>query len=107
MYGTFGGRSELLLTNVEVLDVDLTIPPRRGSATEPGSTSTDQRASSSAVTYLLALRVDDAEKVIFLSEDAGGLYASLVADEAQPAGPTPGRSGADIFEEEPNAAFNP
>jgi Flp pilus assembly protein CpaB len=106
LYGSVGGRSELLLTNVEVLDVDLTIPPRRGSATDPGSTTAAQRPSGSAVTYLLALRVDDVEKVVFLTENDGGLYASLVPDEAAPAGPTPGRTGSDIFEEEPNAAFN-
>ena len=36
LFGTVTGTpAELVLTNVEVLDVDLTIPPRRGSATDP------------------------------------------------------------------------
>ena len=105
LYGTDRhGRAELVLTNVEVLDVDLTIPPRRGTATDP-STSRRPRASAGAVTYLLALRADDVEKVVYLTEFAG-LYASLVPDEAPPAGPTPGRDGSDILEEEPNVAFN-
>ena len=98
-------RAELLLTNVEVLDVDLTIPPRRGAAPVDPSQPVAQRASTSAVTYLLALRADDAEKVIYQTEFES-LYASLVADDAPPAGPTPGQDGSTILQEEPNDAFN-
>ncbi len=104
LYGAAGDRAELVLTNIEVLDVDLTIPPRRGATADP-DTSTSPRASSSAVTYLLALRPDDAEKVIYLTQFED-LYASLTADEAAPAGPTPGRDAGSVFEEEPNAAFD-
>lgn len=97
-------RAELLLTNVEVLDIDLSIAPRRGSApTDPTQPAT-QRASGSTVTYLLALRTDDAEKVIFTTEFAS-LYATLTADEAIPAGPTPGRDAQSVLSEEPNDAF--
>jgi len=98
-------RAELLLTNVEVLDVDLTIPPRRGTAPVDPSQPAAQRASGSAVTYLLALRADDAEKVIYQTEFES-LYASLTADEAPPAGPTPGRDGSSILAEEPNVSVN-
>lgn len=106
LYATIEGtRAELVLTNVEVLDVDVTIPPRRGAATDPAAGGTGTRASSEAVTYLLALRPDDVEKAVFLTEFQG-LYASLVPDEAAPAGPTPGRDAGSILEEEPNAAFN-
>jgi len=98
-----GNRAELALTNVEVLDVDLTIPPRRGTATDP-ETSGTARASAGAVTYLLALPTDDVEKVVYLTQFEQ-LYATLVADDAEPAGPTPRRDGASIFAEEPNAAF--
>jgi Flp pilus assembly protein CpaB len=105
LYATITGeRAELVLTNVEVLDVDLTIPPRRGTATDP-ETSGAARASSSAVTYLLALRPVDIEKVVYLTEFQG-LYASLVPKDAAPAGPTPGRDSGSILEEEPNDAFN-
>ena len=105
LYGTLPGeRAELVLTNVEVLDVDLTIPPRRGTPTDP-ETSGAARASTGTVTYLLALRADDVEKVVYLT-DSAGLYATLVPKDAAPAGPTPGRDGSDIFEEEPNEAFN-
>jgi Flp pilus assembly protein CpaB len=103
LYGTVGGsRAELVLTNVEVLDVDTTIPPRRGTATDDAGSAT--RASTSAVTYLLALRADDVEKLVYLTE-LEGLYASLVRDEAEPAGPTPGQDAETILDEEPNAAF--
>lgn len=102
-----GPRAELLLTSVEVLDVDLTIPPRRGTGgtTSDPSQPAAQRASGTTVTYLLALRTDDAEKVIYTTEFAG-FYATLTADDAPPAGPTPGRDGGNILDEEPNVAFN-
>lgn len=96
-------RAELLLTNVEVLDVDLTIPPRRGQATDPANSSTP-RAAGSNVTYLLALRTNDAEKVIYSTEFAG-LYATLTGEDAPPAGPTPGRDPDTVLQEEPNVAF--
>lgn len=96
-------RAELVLTNVEVLDVDLTIPPRRGTAADEGAGSTP-RASSEVVTYLVALRTDDVEKVVFLTEFQG-LYATLTRDDAPPAGPTPGRDAESVFAEEPNVAF--
>jgi pilus assembly protein CpaB len=99
-------RAELLLTNVEVLDVDLTIPPRRGTAsTDPAQPAGGQRASATAVTYLLAVRADDAEKVIYATEFES-LYATLTGDDALPAGPTPGRDGGSILAEEPNVAVN-
>ena len=104
LYGAIAGRAELVLTNVEVLDVNRTIPARRGTATDP-STSTAARESADAVTFLLALRPDDVEKVVYLSEFQS-MYASLVPDEAAPAGPTAGQDINTILEEEPNAAFN-
>lgn len=110
IFQTIGGeaplpRAELLLTNVEVLDVDLAIPPRRGSSPDPSTGDAAQRASGSTVTYLLAMRPEDAEKAIFTTEFAG-FYATLTADEAPPAGPTSGRDGTNILAEEPNDAFN-
>ena len=100
-----GPRAELLLTNVEVLDVDLSIPARRGTAPTDPSQPTAQRPSGSTVTYLLALRPVDAEKAIFSTEFAS-LYATLTADDAPPAGPTPGRDAESILADEPNVAFN-
>lgn len=98
-------RAELLLTNVVVLDVDLSIAPRRGSAPTDPSQPAAQRASGATVTYLLALRTDDAEKVIFTTEFAS-FYATLTGDNAAPAGPTPGRDTESVLDEEPNVAFN-
>lgn len=100
-------RAELLLTNVEVLDIDLSIPPRRGTSTTnaDGTQTASQRASGSSVTYLLALRTDDAEKAIYTAEYAG-FYVTLTGKDAPPAGPTAGRDGNNILVEEPNDAFN-
>ncbi len=96
-------RAELLLTNVEVLDVDLTIPARRGTAAADGS-SGSPRPSGENVTFLLALRADDVEKVVW-STEFEALYASLTGADAPPAGPTSGRDPSSILREEPNAAF--
>ena len=98
LFGTVGGsRAELVLTNVEVLDVDLSIPPRRGSATDPSTGTSATRASAGAVTYLLALRAADVEKVVYLTEFEG-LYASLVNDEAPPVGDTPGQDRSSVLQ---------
>jgi len=113
LYGVFGAaagnantpRAELLLTNVEVLDVDLSIPPRRGSGSSDPSQPATQRATGSTVTYLLALRTNDAEKIIFTTE-FHSFYASLTAKDAPPAGPTGGRDPQNVLDEEPNVAFN-
>jgi pilus assembly protein CpaB len=85
-------RAQLLLSNVEVLDVNLSIPPRRGTTSDPSVA----RASTDTVTFLVALRAPDAEKVIYNAEFQG-LYASLVADDAPPVSGTPGRDGDTIL----------
>lgn len=86
-------RAQLLVSNVEVLDVDLTVPARRGNTqTDPNVA----RTSTDTVTFLIALKTADAEKVIYNAEFQG-LYASLVADDAPPAGPTTGRDGDTIL----------
>ncbi len=101
LYGTFdtqypigqpAPRAQLLLSNVEVLDVNLSIPPRRGTTGD----ATVARASTDTVTFLIALRTADAEKVIYNAEFQG-IYASLVADDAPPAAGTPGRDGDNIL----------
>ena len=91
-------RAELILTNVEVLDVNLTVPARRGQA-DSGA----PRAAGENITFLLAVRTADAEKVIYLTEFQS-IYASLTAEDAPPAGPTEGRDGESILAVEPNVA---
>ena len=105
LYGAFESglsapspRAELILTNVEVLDVSLTVPARRGTV-DDGSA----RASGENITFLLAVRTADAEKVIYATEFQG-IYASLTAEDAPPAGPTEGRGGENILAVEPNVA---
>lgn len=102
IFGTFGvtypidqpvPRAQLLVSNVQVLDVDLTVPPRRGSTP---ADPTVARTSSDTVTFLLALKTADAEKVIYNAEFQG-LYASLVAKDAPPVSGTPGRDGNTIL----------
>jgi Flp pilus assembly protein CpaB len=93
-------RTELILTNVLVLDVsaqdarsiDNTQPD--GQQAQQGSVS--RQASQAPLTYLLALRPTDAERVVQVSEFAQ-LYFSLTADDAPPAGDTPGADGGSVL----------
>lgn len=107
LYGVYGPqypiegatlpRAELLLTNVRVLDTSLTIP------TNGVQQDASARAGGGDVIYLLAVKTVDAEKVVF---DASfeQLYATLVDNDAAPAGPTEGQSGDTILAVEPNVA---
>jgi Flp pilus assembly protein CpaB len=107
LYGVYGPqypiegatlpRAELLLTNVRVLDTNLTIP------TNGVSQDASARAGGQDVVYLLAVRTVDAEKVIF-DTSFEALYATLVNGDAAPAGPTEGQSGDSILAVEPNVA---
>ncbi len=84
-------RSELILSNVEVLDVNLTIPARRGTVTTDGTT----RASGDVVTFLLAVHPADAEKLSY-SDSFQTLYATLTSEGLPPAGDTPGQDGENV-----------
>jgi hypothetical protein len=112
LYGLLGSaegrtvpRSELMLTNVTVLDVNRDTPARRTQAAATGTSTAPERATGGAITLLLALRTDDVEKLIFLTEYQG-LYASILAKESPAAGPTDGQDNTTILDEEPNVAAN-
>lgn len=115
LYGVYGAgtplkgaatpRAELLMTNIKVLDTSQTIPangttPTTLAGSTPGATS---RASGSTITYLLAVKTADAEKVIFDGQ-FNSIYATLVNDGAAPSGPTDGISGDNVLAVEPNVA---
>ena len=92
--------AQLLLSNVEVLDVNLTIPARRGTT---ASVDGQARASGGAITYLLAVKTDDAEKLVY-STEFQTLYASLVNSDDPPAGDTEGFDGINVTTGDPNVA---
>ncbi|MFP5322554.1 MAG: Flp pilus assembly protein CpaB [Acidimicrobiia bacterium] len=94
-------RTELILTNVLVLDVSAQ-DPRSTSAPADAqqaqqTTSVNRQTSGSPLTYLLALRPTDAERVMQVSQFAQ-LYFSLTADDAAPAGDTPGADGRTVLD---------
>lgn len=109
VYGVYGGgstgdaglvadgapvpRTELALTNVLVLDVSAqqATSVQSTDPTAPDST-VGRQALSTPLTYLLALRTTDAERIVQLSSFAD-LYLSLTADDAPNAGDTPGVAG--------------
>ncbi|HVM55009.1 MAG TPA: Flp pilus assembly protein CpaB [Acidimicrobiales bacterium] len=84
-----GTVTKLVLGNIEVLDVSSEIAPRRDIG--------DERPTGSALTYLLALTPEEAERVIFLSAN-GELWVALAGDEAAPLPATPGRRAADVLQ---------
>jgi pilus assembly protein CpaB len=90
-------RSQLLLSNVDVLDVSQEVAPRRGQATPTNDSSMNAavRPTGSGLTYLLALKTGDAEKVIFQTEFER-LYLSLTAEDAAPAS-SGGHDGRNLF----------
>ena len=106
LYGAYGPQypidgvvvpaASLLATNLEVIDVDLTIPARRGSA------DTAARGSSDSVTIMVAVRTSDAEKLVYTTEFQT-LYATLLADGAPDSPDTPGRDGSNVLDLDPNA----
>lgn len=88
-------RSELMLTNVLVLDVSA----QQGTSvqsTDPNQNQTIGRQTlTTPLTYLLALKATDVERVVQLTSFAD-LYLSLTADEAAPTPDTPGVSGENV-----------
>jgi Flp pilus assembly protein CpaB len=100
-------RTQLLLTNVKVIDVQQQVAALSGATPATNQTGIVSRPAGTAdhLTVLLALDAIDAEKVIFGSSTTGiNLYLTRVGDKAAPAGPTPGRDYSNILGEEPQVA---
>jgi Flp pilus assembly protein CpaB len=100
-------RTQLVLTNVKVIDVQQQVAALGGTTPTTNQTGIVSRPAGAAdrLTVLLALDALDAEKVIFGSSSIGiNLYLTRVGDKAAPAGPTPGRDFFNIFGEEPQVA---
>ena len=72
-------RTDLLLSNVEVLDVSSEIAPRVASE-DPSAT----RPAGDPLTYLLAVDTTAASRAIFATS-FGDIYLTLVREDAQPA----------------------
>ena len=98
---TVGGppvpRTELVLTNVVVLDVSAQqgTSVQQPAAGEGQDQTLGRQALDTPLTYLLALKPTDAERVIQLTSFAD-LYLSLAADDAPNVGDTPGASGENV-----------
>jgi Flp pilus assembly protein CpaB len=108
LYGVFSNqppgdrpapRAHLLLRNVEVLDVSVDAPARRGAVTG-GTEDPNQPAArqvGESIVFLLALTPGDVEKLVFATKFEG-LYATLLPADAPPVGPTPGRDAGNVLE---------
>jgi Flp pilus assembly protein CpaB len=104
LYGVFSGpvadlpfpRSQLLLSNVEVLEVSTDIPSRRGATPREDDGTAPARATASSVVFLLALPANEVEQVVY-STQFEALYATLVGQDAPPVAGTPGRDAGNIL----------
>ena len=97
--GSGGGRVQLLLTNVLVLDV----PPAAANLTisQPADPAATASTSTESIVVIVAVRTVDAEKVIFGSTATGhSLYLSRVRvdDEGNPPPPAAGDPGGRTLE---------
>ncbi|MBA2283495.1 MAG: hypothetical protein H0W25_19980 [Acidimicrobiia bacterium] len=106
------GRTELLLANTLVLDVQVgTTPLQVGQPTDGTAATATATVNPSSLTFVLAVDTLDAEKVIFASTQVGSqLYLSRVRldDDGNPPPPiasTPGQDFFTILNEEALAAF--
>ncbi len=93
-------RTELALTNVLVLDVsaqqETSVQSAQTATTAPAQSQTIGRQPlSTPLTYLLALKPADVERVVQMTNFAD-VYLSLTADNAPAAGDTPGVSGDNV-----------
>ena len=97
--GTRLPRTELALTNVQVLGVSeqqQTAAQAAATTQTTTPTGTLERAQSNRpITYLLAVRPTDAERIIHLNRFAS-VYLALTADGAGPVGDTPGVAGDNV-----------
>lgn len=101
---------ELLLTNVLVLDVNRGDSPLTVSQSSTAGQNPPTDTGGSLI-VVVAVDTTDAEKVIFGSATAGNsLYLTRVPLDDQgnpppPAGDTGGRTGQNVLDEDPRAAF--
>jgi Flp pilus assembly protein CpaB len=91
-------RSEIVLTNVLVLDVSAQEGRSIDNAAQSaeGETTVGRAAQGAPLTYLLALRPTDAERVVQLTSFAQ-LYVGLTAEGAAPVTDTPGSDGGSVL----------
>lgn len=87
-------RTELALTNVLVLDVSSQQATSAQTTDAAGNPVVSRPAvAGGSLTYLLALRTTDVERVVHLDQFAA-IYLSLQADDAPPSDDTVGVAGA-------------
>lgn len=91
-------RTEMVLTNVLVLDVSAQEGRSIDNAAQSpeGETTVGRQAQGAPLTYLLALRPTDAERVVQLTSFAQ-LYVGLTAEGAGPVPDTPGTDGGSVL----------
>ncbi len=88
--------SQLVLSNVEVLDVSQEVAPKTATNAQPASNQTSRTAGAeSSLTYLMALDASQAEKAIFFSR-YGEMHLTLVP-KGQPDATTGGRDQTNAF----------
>lgn len=88
-------RSELVLTNVLVLDVSAQQGTSLQQTAEGQDSTLGRQPLNAPLTYLLALRPTDVERMVQMTSFAD-FYLGLTADDAPPVGNTPGVAGDSV-----------
>ncbi len=95
--GTTLPKAQLLLSGVRVLDVSQVIPANTAAAAD-GTV----RATGGSVTYLLAVKTTDVEKLVFATKFES-LVATLTDGQSPQSTKTPGVSGDNVLDSNPDA----
>ena len=87
-----GEHAQLMMTNTRVLDVNQAIP---AAGTPAEGTATNRQAGGSII-VLLAVKTADAERLVYMAQGQA-VYATLVRDDAPPAGPSDGANAGNVL----------
>lgn len=83
-------RSELIVTDVQVLAVSRQTAAATTATTVPGTPSLSRETDAAPIIYFLAVTTEDAERLIFASQQTK-LFATLLAPDAGPSAETDGK----------------
>lgn len=89
-------RTELLLTNVLVLDVSEQAVSSTGAAAAAGTTGAVRPVSDRPITFLLAMKPTDIERIV-LMDSFGDIQLTQTAKDAPPTGNTDGASADNVL----------
>lgn len=105
--GNLFPRTELLFTNVLVLDVSRQASSTAAQTSQSGTNTVARSTAAGEITYLLAVRTADAERLFQVDSFANAIRVTLTADDAPPTGDTGGSDGLSVLDPVSAASADP